>query len=265
MHKSSNIKSLILFLLGIICTSPPSFAQNNDIKLATFEYPPLFHSTKNGKFSGTIGETVAYMCEQSQITCHIEALPYKRAYQKLFNNQVDGLITIDVNTFQDCCLSSDWHTPWIAGFFSEKPLDEIPSAPDQVLGKTLISVAGMKSPYEFMPDLTQWAKDKKVGLFSANNIFTATRMFINNRADLLWGSEEFTWYFEKQHAQNRFNFRPLLSYATVIWVRKDRPDILTKLNAGYALMQKNGALNEKNILTDDLMKTRYVDAPFNYE
>ncbi len=265
MHKPYNINLFILFLLGAVALTTPSFAQNKTIKLATFEYPPFFHSTKDGNFSGTIGETVAYMCEKAQITCQIEALPYKRAYQKLFNNQVDGLITIDVKTFQDCCILSDWHTPWIAGFFSAKPLNEIPSSPDQVLGKTLITVAGMKSPYEFMPDLTQWAKDKKVGLFSANNIFTATRMFINNRADLLWGSEEFTWYFEKQHAQNRFNFRPVLAYSTVIWVRKDRPDILNKLNAGYALMQKNGALSKNNLLNEELMKARYVDAPFDYE
>ncbi len=265
MHIVPCIKISVLFFLGIICTNPSSFAQNKAIKLATFEYPPFFHSTIDGKFSGTIGETVAYMCEQSQITCHIEALPYKRAYQKLFNKQVDGLITIDVKTFQDCCISSDWNTPWIAGFFSEKPLDDIPDSPDQVLGKSLITVAGMKSPYEFMPNLTQWAKDKKISLFSANNIFTATRMFINNRADLLWGSEEFTWYFEKQHAQNRFNFRPLLTYSTVIWVHKDRPDILNKLNAGYALMQKNGALSKNNLLNEELMKARYVDAPFDYE
>lgn len=265
MHKTFHIKLLVLFLLGIACTISPSFAQNKIIKLAAFEYPPFFHTTKDGKFSGTIGETVAYMCEEAQITCQIEALPYKRAYQKLFNDQVDGLITIDVKTFQNCCISSDWHTPWIAGFFSEKPLAEIPGSPDQVLGKTLITVAGMKSPYEFMPDLTQWAKEKKVGLFSVNNIFTATRMFINNRAELLWGSEEFKWYFEKQHAQNRFHFRPILAYSTVIWVRQDHPDILAKLNTGYALMQKNGALNKDNILNDELMKSRYVDAPFDYE
>jgi len=265
MRKPYDTNLVILFALGILFLITPTFAQSKTVKLAAFEYPPLFHSTKDGGFSGTIGETVAYICEKAQITCQIEAFPYKRAYQKLFSKQVDGLITIDVKTFQDCCVQSDWQTPWVAGFFSEKPLHQIPALPDQVWGKTLITVAGMKSPYEFMPELTQWVKDKKVGLFSANNIFTATRMFINKRADLLWGSEEFRWYLKKQHAQNRFNFRPLLTYSTVIWIHKDSPDILAKLNASYALLQKNGALNKNNLLNAELMKARYVDAPFDYK
>jgi len=263
MIKIIHYALFICFSFAFLSASSVVYAQNNVVKLATFSYPPLFHSSENGTPSGTVVETVTYMCELADMDCQIEILPFKRAYQKLKNKLIDGLITIKVDQFENCCTHTNWETPWIAGFFSYKSIVEIPKLPDEILGQRLITVAGMRSPYEFMPRLDDWNNQKKLTLFSANNAYTATRMFLNKRADYLWGSEDFYWYFNKQTKDIDFTFLPLVVRPIVVWVQKDRPDILTRFNAVYEQLMAAQILNHKKLLIPELMDIRYQDAPFD--
>ncbi|WP_417841644.1 substrate-binding periplasmic protein [Terasakiella sp.] len=263
MIKIIHYALLVCFCLAFLCASKVTYAQNDVVKLATFSYPPLFHSSEKGDPSGTVIETVTYMCELADMDCQIEILPFKRAYQKLENKLVDGLITIKVDQFEKCCTHTNWETPWIAGFFSHKSIVEIPKLPDEILGQRLITVAGMRSPYEFMPRLDEWSEQKKLTLFSANNAYTATRMFLNKRADYLWGSEDFYWYFNKQTDDINFTFLPLVVRPIVVWIQKDRPDILARFNATYEQLMGTQTLDHKKLLIPELMDIRYQDAPFD--
>ncbi|NVJ91370.1 MAG: hypothetical protein HWE34_06915 [Methylocystaceae bacterium] len=218
----------------------------------------------NGEFSGTVGETVKYLCEEAGLTCHVEVLPFKRAYQKLENNQVDGLITIKVDRFRECCLSTQWETPWVAGFYSYKAWEDIPDTPTKVLGQRLIVVAGMRSPYEFMPALDKWDQDEKVTLFRANGVKSATKMFLSHRATYLWGSQDFEWYFDKLGGDLNYRFKPLVVRPIVVWFRKDKKHILDQMNLAFEKLRQKNILAPNMLLKSDLMQTRYIDAPFEH-
>jgi hypothetical protein len=254
-----------LFLFSgcfLLATSVTAFAQKDIFKIATFDYPPIFHTAIDGTPSGTVVETVTYLCEQAELTCQVEVLPFRRAYQKIQNGLVDALLTIKVENFRKCCMPTDWETPWVAGFFTHRSIAQTPKQPDEILGERLITVAGMRSPYEFMPQLDDWHKNKKVTLLQANNAFIATRMFLNKRADFLWGSEDFYWYFKKQNTEVNFNFHPLIARPIVLWVHKDRSTLLNKLNHAYFDVLQNQDLTADNILNPEIMTKRYKEAPF---
>lgn len=256
-----------LNIIGLICLLCLNgfAAKAETVKFATFDYPPLFHTSKSERPSGTVVETVTYMCEQAGLNCQIEILPFKRAYQKLENKLVDGLITIKVDQFEECCTSVDWETPWSAGFFSHTTIQNTPKHPNEVLGERLIVVAGMRSPYEFMPDLDQWHQEEKIKIFQANNVFIATRMFLNKRANFLWGSEDFYWYFNKQETRQTFNFLPLIIRPVTVWIRKEKDQLRQKLNRIFHDVDTQAVLNPRQLLKEDLMRQRYEDAPFKYK
>jgi len=264
MIKSKKLKHFCQLTFLSLSFALPSSLRAETIKLATFDYPPLFHTGATGEFSGTVGETVKYMCKKAELNCEVEVLPFKRAYQKLENKLVDGLITIKVRNFTKCCIPTDWETPWVAGFFSHKDITDIPKLPDEVIGERLIVVSGMQSPYEFMPKLDSWDKEKKLTLFKANDVFSATRMFLNQRAPYLWGSEDFNWYFNKQRPQENFNFLPLIVRPIVVWVQHDNLHVLNKLNYAYKQLMDEQVLDHKKLLNRELMSERYIDAPFDY-
>ncbi|WP_135076649.1 transporter substrate-binding domain-containing protein [Terasakiella sp. SH-1] len=255
--KQHHILSLLLTLLFMANT-----AHARVVKLVTFNYPPLFHTSVEGEFSGTVGETVKYACEQTGLQCDIEVLPFKRAYQKIDNKLADGIITIKVPRFEDCCTPTQWETPWSAGFFTHMKLNETPQISNDVLGQSLIVVAGMRSPYAFMPQLDTWHKEKAVQLFTANDVYTATRMFLSKRAPLLWGSDDFNWYFKKQNINKEPNFLPLIVRPIVIWFQKEQTDLQKTFNQAFAQIKANGKLDHKQLLHGELMEKRYKDAPF---
>lgn len=250
--------SILIFAYGAYAQDGPQ----NIVKLATFDYPPLFHTAVNGKPSGTVVETVKYLCEEGGLTCQIEVLPFKRAYQKIENNQVDGLITIKVDRFEKCCLPTQWEMPWVAGFYSYKAWNTIPNTPTEVLGQRLIVVSGMRSPYEFMPTLNTWDRDGKITLFRANSVKSATKMFLSHRATYLWGSQDFEWYFDKLGGDLNYRFKPLVVRPIVVWFRKDKKHLLDQMNQAFENLRQQPVFGPNMLLKSDLMQRRYIDAPF---
>lgn len=260
-HVALLLFSTVFLIFSTLATAD----ETKTLKLATLSFPPLLHTSKTGQFSGTMGETIKFMCRKANLKCIVDILPFNLVYQKLENNEIDGLITINVPQFQDCCIASTWASPWASGFFSPAPLDEIPQIPDDILGRSIIIVNGMKSPYVFMPNLKDWENEGKVKVLRAPSILSAAKMLGNDKAKLLWGSEDFNWYFEKLGTKDRWNFIPLVVRPVVVWVKKEKRDLLERLNAGYEVIQKEKHLNSHNILNYEIMEQFYVDAPFEYE
>jgi len=237
---------------------------NKTLIIASFPFPPLLHATQDGNFSGTMGETVKMMCEEAKLRCIFKVVPLKRAHHELESGSVDALITIKVDRFHTCCRPSKWSSPWAAGFFANDQIDIVPTKPNEVKGHSIILVQGMQSPYLFMPDLEQWEDQQEIRVSRASSIAAATRMFNVKRAPLLWGSDDFNWYFEKINSTVERTFTPLLVKPVVVWVRNSKSALLDKLNQAYQRMQFKSLLNEKNLLIPSLMKERYLDAPFDY-
>ena len=203
-----------------------------------------------------------YICSEAKIQCNVKVVPFKRAYIMLDNNLVDGIITISAKRFSQDCIASEWKSPWAAGFFTHLPTNQTPKTANEVLGHDLIVVAGMQSPFAFMPDLNQWHKEKKINVFHAHDARDATLMFTQKRAPLLWGSIDFEWYFKRADYQEPLNFIPLLESPIVLWVKKNKQDILAKFNEAYHKVEARKELNDDGILKADILSQYYIDAPF---
>ncbi len=253
----------------LLLTSASLMASEEDSKpdlvIGSFPFPPLLHSTESGDFSGTMGETVKYLCAEAGLRCSFRVAPLARVYKEIRNGKVDALITLDLGQFNDCCQLSLWHSPWSAGLFSSLPVGETPSVPNALLGHSLIVVNGMRSPYSFYPRLKQWAADKKVSLSVARDIPTSIKMFTRGRAPLLWGGEDFSWYIDKIEKDAHYSYHPLLTKNVAIWVRKDKRDLTAKLDRAFVSLLRRDELNEQNLLKESLMKQRYIDAPADFK
>ena len=232
------------------------------VTILSFEFPPLLHTARSGEFSGTMGETVKMLCEEAGLICRFRVVPLKRAYQELRNDRGDALVTIDLGQFNKCCLASKWAAPWSAGWFSMPEHKRIPANQEELEGEAVIVVQGMKSPYSFAPKLDEMAKRQKLSMFKATDIATSVGMFIHGRAPLLWGGEDFRWYFRKIDPQAKFVYTPRMTIPVVIWMRKERSKALERLNRAYQLMIEKRMIGENGLLEPSLMGERYQDAPF---
>ncbi len=256
----------VLLVAILIPVSSPAFATDPPKPLtatiASFSFPPILHTGVTGEFSGTMGETVKMLCQDAELTCDFMVTPLKRAYAQLRDGTVDALITINVNQLNDCCIPSDWSSPWTAGFFSSDGISAIPESREGLFGKALIVVNGMKSPYLFAKDLDKLHAERRLTLHKAPHILSSVKMFLVNRAPLLWGGEDFKWYIRKLDADARYDFKPFVKLPVVVWVRKDKPKILSLINEAFPRLRESKILGDKNLLNPTLMEQRYIDAPF---
>lgn len=185
---------LAVFFLGGISLSSAAEKPSRTLTIASFSFPPILHEGVNGEFSGTMWETVKMLCETADLNCNFEIVALKRAYHRIRSGDVDALVTINIGQLKDCCLASDWSSPWSAGFFSTTAKENIPDSQEDLQGKTLIVVNSMKSPYLFAKDLDTMSDESRLTLYKAPHILSAVKMFLKNRAPLLWGGDDFKWY-----------------------------------------------------------------------
>jgi len=252
--------------VALICTPCYGFnaasAEENAkqaLVIASFSFPPLLHLADDNSFSGTMGETVKAICEEAEIACSFKVVPLARAYSELKQGRVDALVTLDLGQFKDCCLVSDWHAGWSAGLFSTSAYNDIPSVEQEMLGRELIVVNGMRSPYSFLPRLDQMAEGEEIKLYKAKDVETAVLMFARDRAGLLWGGEDFRWYLHQVAPTKQYSYRPLFHKEVVLWVRKQKSKILDAFNAGYERLIEDKVIEEGGLLNPPLMKRRYKD------
>ena len=228
------------------------------VEIAVFEYPPLYHTSVSGNFSGVIGETVKEICRESLLDCKFRMRPVSRAYLELENNIAQALITVKFDRFKNCCIESDWNYPWRSGLFSKQPVKEIPTNLAELTGKSLILVQGWQSPYSYFQTLAEAENDRLLTIYRANSSSASLQMLKKNRAHYLWGGEEFFWYMQKLDMKN-VNFLPLLEIPMVLWFSKQEEEISKRFNAGFRRLLSKGLLDEKNSLIKGLMIERYED------
>lgn len=258
------MRALLLSLIFIFpfFSNSSVAAERQKVVIASFPFPPLLHLAEDGSFSGKLGETVKFICEEANLDCEFRISPLKRSYAELRTGKVDALITLDLSQFSECCLPSHWFSPWSAGIFSKGAYEDIPITPSQIMGDHLIVVNGMKSPYSFIPDLDDLAQTGDLHVYKAQNIEASVRMFINDRAGFLWGGEDFSWYMKKMAPQLNYTYKALFSKNVVLWIRKENNSFLDKFNKAYQHTIMNKLISNDGILISKLMAKRYKDAPF---
>ena len=257
------------FLVCLLAWCSPALADHHasaaplkPFTILSFEFPPLLHSTQSGAFSGTMGESVKLLCEEAKLDCRFRVVPLKRAYRELKENQADALITIDLGQLKECCVASKWASPWSAGWFASPTIERIPEKEADLEEQSLIVVMGMKSPYRFSPNLDKMAAEQKLFVSKAVDISASVQMFIHGRAPLLWGGEDFKWYFRKIDPTAQFSFTSKITIPVVVWARKERTAAMERLNSAFDRLVEKGLLGVNNLLEPSLMGQRYQDAPF---
>ncbi|MCW9032944.1 MAG: hypothetical protein OQJ97_01900 [Rhodospirillales bacterium] len=231
-----------------------------DVSFAVFEYPPLYHTAKNGQFSGVLGETFKALCKTGRLNCTFTMYPVPRAYKNIKEAKNHVLITGNHPRFSECCIHSDWNYTWTSGLFSEKPIDEIPETEDGLIGDYLAVVRGWIAPFLAFPNLRKNDEAGKIYLSESNSNYSAIKMLDSRRATYLYGAEEFYWFFEKMGLKGKFNFRPFKSMPLVLWVPKIHKTIQERLNKAYTILVSQGALTEYNVLKKELLAEVYMEA-----
>ncbi len=239
--------------------------QVESVKIIGFEHPPLFHTSESGSFSGIIGETLKSLCEISQLDCKVNLYPVARAYSTFESGEGQALLTAILPRFEKCCVASDWVYHYSNGIYSSMPMESIPKEEKKLSGGSLIVITGWQSPYTTFPNLERLNEKGVVTLHKANGTISAIRMLNGDRADFLWGTESFRWYFDKLGVKKDFNYVRLNPVYIVLLVRRQHDLILQRLNRGFQLMKDRGMLNEKSVLKEEIMKEKYQDAPHPHE
>ncbi len=248
-------------LISILSLESKVYAADKKIVIGSFSFPPLLHIAEDGTFSGTFGETVKLICEETAYECEFKVVPLKRAYADLRAGRVDALVTLDLGQFNECCVPSAWRAPWSAGLFSTLNKEAIPKSPEAMIGKSLIVVNGMRSPYSFLPNLDELSHAKKLKVFTAHNIRSSVVMFVRGRSPLLWGGEDFKWYLNKIAPDFRYYYESHFKTDVVLWTRTGKEDFIRAFNQAYLHLIETKALDEKSgMLIPFFMERRYKDA-----
>lgn len=232
------------------------------IRLAAYEYPPLYHTSIGGEFSGTIGETIKKMSEVGGSTLQTTMFPLARSYELVNKGLLDATLSGVHPKFDQCCKASQWSYPWSAGLFAKSSQTKIPTTEEEMIGHSVIIVKGWRSPYRFMPNLDKLIAEKKIKVFYPLSNFSAIKMLENGRADFLWGAVDFLWYLRKMDLIKNFSYHERLKIPIVMWVNKSKPSVLDSLDSGYKILKQQKMLDEQNLLIPDLMKKNYKEATF---
>lgn len=261
-HQVSLFRTSYILALCIALTSLQSGAAEHRavlrVDIAVFEYPPLYHTAKSGKFSGLIGETLKQICAEADLDCRFQMRPVSRAYAELERAEVQGLVTVNFKRFKTCCFESKWQYPWKSGLYSKLPVSIIPSNLAGMAGDGVIIVQGWQSPYSYFDDLEGAERRGDLQVHRANSSIAALRMLDRDRAVYLWGGGEFQWYIQ-QKAIAGLHFKPLMNKPMVLWVTKESPEIAKRFDSGYQSLQAKGLLDTNNLLIEHLMVERYED------
>ncbi len=227
--------------------------------IGSFSFPPLLHLAEDGSFSGQLGETVKHICMKAALACEFKVVPLKRAYNELVQGSVDALVTLDLDQFNECCLESTWRSPWSAGLFSNDLSMTLPETKDQILGKSLIVVNGMRSPYSFLPDMDNLASEGRLRVYKAKDIPSSVRMFHRKRAPLMWGGEDFKWHLKKIAPLMKYQYKALFKKDVVLWVRREKEGLLSLYNNAHDQLLKQGVIAENGTLVPAVMRKTYKE------
>lgn len=240
----------IILLFAVMMTQSAAHAHDNDdtVRVAIYDYPPLYHRSETGKLTGSIGQTFLRLCEVAKLTCQVTFYPLSRAYEEVLTNKSHVTFSSIHPRFDDCCTQTKWEYPWNAGLFTPIGLDNPPQSEEDLIGKRLIMVNGWRSPYRFIPNLDRLEKDNQLTIFRANDIDTALRMLDRGRANILWGSVDFSWHINRLDLYNRFQYHPRVTLPITIWINKSRPHVIDALNKAYQQLLQNNELTETNLL-----------------
>lgn len=254
------IQSSIVLML--FCLPSWVWAEPAPLKaeVAVYEYPPLYHTSVEGHFSGTLGETIKQLCFKGRVVCNTQMYPIVRAYDMVISGQVDVSVSGLHPRFDDCCTATDWSYPWSAGLFSLSGA-VIPQTEAEMVGHSLIVVRGWRSQYRFMPNFDQLVAEGKLRVYYTNSNYSAIQMLNRGRADLLWGAIDFLWYLDKLDLADQVQYHERLKIPIVLWVNKKAPQVLAAFNRAFAQLKAEHGLDEQNLLQTERMKAVYQDAP----
>lgn len=257
---NSIVRTFLFLSLPLLAQLAWAEAAKTKIDFAVYEYPPLYHTSVEGQFSGTLGETIKQLCSKGGVECRTQMYPIVRAYDMVISGQADISISGMHPRFDECCTATDWSYPWSAGLFSLTNSD-IPKTESEMEGHSLIVVRGWRSQYRFMPNFDQLVADGKLRVNYTNSNYSAIQMLSRGRGDLLWGSIDFLWYLEKLGLTDQVQYHERLQIPIVLWVNKRSPQVLAALNSGFAQLKAEQSLDEQNLLRAELMEKVYQDAP----
>nr|WP_285903238.1 transporter substrate-binding domain-containing protein [Alkalimarinus sediminis] len=224
-------------------------SQSLTLKIAGYDYPPLYYLNDVDEIEGELVDVFRRMCEQQRVGCKFSAISAARTYKQLEDGHIDILITGKIPRFNECCVVSDWSYSWVGGIYSR---EQVSTPIDSLLlkGRSLVIPLGFELPYLVFKDLKSLEQANSVRVIEARTARLTLKMFGKGRGDFVWSSSE-TEPLLREYSDNKntpYFFYPLKTIPVVAWINRTNPNyesIVNGFNRAYA------ELVEANVITSN--------------
>ncbi|UZE96734.1 transporter substrate-binding domain-containing protein [Alkalimarinus alittae] len=229
-------------------------AESLTLKIAGYDYPPLYHLNERDQVEGEFVDVFKKMCQQQGISCKFTAISAARTYKQLEDGDIDILLTGKIPRFNECCIVSDWSYQWVGGIYSREKIEtEIDSS--LLKGRSLVIPLGFELPHLVFKDLKELESNHATRVIEARTARLTLKMFGKGRGDFLWSSSE-TGPLLREYSDNKespYYFYPLKTIPVVAWINRTNPHYETILN-GFNRSYAN--LKASKVIADDGLMAR---------
>lgn len=252
MSKTVVGRLFVSFCFTLLLSLDISAAESVTLKIAGYDYPPLYYLNDLEQVEGKLVDVIQKMCEQQNINCKFSAISAARTYKQLEDGDIDILITGKIPRFKECCIVSDWSYSWVGGIYSR---EKIPTAIDSSLfkGRSLVIPLGFELPYLVFKDLKRLEEASSARVIEARTARLTLKMFGKGRGDFVWSSSE-TEPLLREYSDQKdtpYYFYPLKMIPVVAWINRTNAHherILQGFNRAYAELKDSKVITADGLL-----------------
>lgn len=232
------MKLFVHGLLVFVLTSVVQASEPLVLRIAGYDYPPLYSLNESEKIEGDFFNVLNEMCHRQKINCIFLAGSAARSYKQLEDGRIDLLLTGKIPRFKACCDVINWSYSWTGGIYSR---EKLPQKIDSslLIGRSLVVPLGLELPFLVFSDLKSLEGRQQTRVIEASSARLTLKMFGKGRGDFVWSSSE-TAPLLREYSDNinaRYYFYPLKTIPVVAWVKRSNPHyqtIIQGFNRAYS-------------------------------
>ena len=248
------MKVFYYIISALILTDQVHADERLSLKIAGYDYPPLYYVNKSKQIEGVFFNVIKKMCDLQNFDCQFIASSAARSYKQLEDQSIDILITGKIARFNDCCKTTDWSYPWTGGIYSRNELSK-PVGSSLLLDKSLVIPLGLELPFFVFKELKAQQESNITSVINARTARLTLKMFGKGRGDFIWSSIE-TEALLREYSDDKaatYYFYPLITIPVVAWVNVSNPEydkIVNGFNNAYIELKALKKVAHNGLLID---------------
>lgn len=245
-------KGVVFGLLALVLTSVVQAREPLTLRIAGYDYPPLYYLNESEQIEGEFFDVLNEMCRWQKINCTFLAGSAARSYKQLEDGTIDLLLTGKIPRFKACCDVIDWSYSWTGGIYSREKLShKIDSS--LLIGRSLVVPLGLELPFLVFNELKGLESSQQTRVIEARSARLTLKMFGKGRGDFVWSSNE-TAALLRAYSDNidtRYYFYPLKTIPVVAWVKRSNPHyqtIIQGFNQAFTELTATKVIGDNGLL-----------------